>query len=81
MYICSCSFVAVEQVVCCYLTPLQKELYKMFVSSKAAQCELTKKGEVAVSSLSSITQLKKLCNRKLLFKWTLSLVTTNNNLD
>ena len=36
----------------------------MFVSSKTAQCELTKKGEVSVSSLSSITQLKKLCNRK-----------------
>ena len=64
-------FVAVEQVVCCHLTPLQKELYKMFVTSKAAQCELTKKGEVAVSSLSSITQLKKLCNRKsdIFFSW------------
>ncbi|XP_070562643.1 DNA repair and recombination protein RAD54-like [Ptychodera flava] len=51
-----------ELVVCCQLTPLQTELYKRFVASKAAECKLTSNGKVSVSSLSSITQLKKLCN-------------------
>ncbi|XP_077981865.1 DNA repair and recombination protein RAD54-like [Glandiceps talaboti] len=54
--------VKIEQVVCCKLTTLQSELYKKFVSSKAADCQMTKRGEVSMSSLSSITQLKKLCN-------------------
>ena len=70
--------VKVEEVVCCRLTPLQQALYKMFISSKATKCLLAKsegsggggggkakKGGVSASSLSAITQLKKLCNRKL----------------
>ncbi|XP_064625416.1 DNA repair and recombination protein RAD54-like isoform X2 [Lineus longissimus] len=52
--------VKIEQVVSCRLTPLQRELYKRFVDSK--ECQLTSNGKVALSSLSSITQLKKLCN-------------------
>lgn len=53
--------VKIEQVVCCKLSPLQAALYKKFVSSKAAKCEI-KNGKVSVSSLSAITTLKKLCN-------------------
>lgn len=53
-----------EQIICCRLTHLQTALYKQFVQSKAAECQLTSNGKVALSSLSSITQLKKLCNRK-----------------
>lgn len=54
--------VKIQQVVCCSLTPLQVALYKKFVNSKSAQCDLAKNGKMAVSSLSSITTLKKLCN-------------------
>lgn len=52
----------VEQVVCCGLTPIQKELYQRLVSSKAAKIELGKTGNISFSSLAFITQLKKLCN-------------------
>ena len=52
----------VEQVVCCALTSVQKELYHRLVSSKAAKIELGKSGNVSFSSLAFITQLKKLCN-------------------
>ena len=68
--------VKVEQVVCCRLTPLQQALYKLFIESKATKCLLAKSqggtgggggrkngGGVSASSLSAITQLKKLCNR------------------
>ncbi|XP_028399661.1 LOW QUALITY PROTEIN: DNA repair and recombination protein RAD54-like [Dendronephthya gigantea] len=55
--------VKVEQVVCCALTPVQKELYQRLVSSKAAKIELGKSGGgISFSSLAFITQLKKLCN-------------------
>lgn len=52
--------VKVEQVVCCRLSPLQMALYKSFVASQAAQ--IGSDGKVTSSTLSAITQLKKLCN-------------------
>ncbi|KAK6180160.1 hypothetical protein SNE40_012358 [Patella caerulea] len=52
--------VKIEEVVCCRLTPLQMALYKSFVDSRAEELETS--GKMSVSSLSSITQLKKLCN-------------------
>ena len=63
--------VKVEQVVCCRLTPLQTALYKLFTGSKVAKRLLSGSksggsGKVSASSLSAITQLKKLCNRTLL---------------
>lgn len=55
--------VKVEQVVCCRLTDLQTALYKRLISHYAADF-MSVKGDSALSpsSLSSITQLKKLCN-------------------
>ncbi|XP_063153940.1 DNA repair and recombination protein RAD54-like [Candoia aspera] len=53
--------VKIEQVVCCRLTPLQVELYKYFLM-QAKPAEDLKEGKMSVSSLSSITSLKKLCN-------------------
>ncbi|PKU41502.1 dna repair and recombination protein rad54-like [Limosa lapponica baueri] len=53
--------VKIEQVVCCRLTPLQAELYKNFLK-QAKPVEELKEGKISVSSLSSITSLKKLCN-------------------
>ncbi|NXK61433.1 RAD54 protein, partial [Sylvietta virens] len=53
--------VKIEQVVCCRLTPLQNELYKNFLK-QAKPVEELKEGKISVSSLSSITSLKKLCN-------------------
>lgn len=47
----------------CRLTPLQTELYKHFLK-QAKPIETLQKGKISVSSLSSITSLKKLCNRK-----------------
>ena len=55
--------VSVEQVVCCHLTPLQLALYKSFVASQVSVCQMGNEGKVTSSALSSITQLKKLCNR------------------
>jgi len=46
------------------LTPLQAELYKNFLK-QAKPVEELKEGKINVSSLSSITSLKKLCNREL----------------
>ena len=46
------------------LTPLQAELYKNFLK-QAKPVEELKEGKISVSSLSSITSLKKLCNREL----------------
>uniref|UniRef100_A0A4W6CVA6 DNA repair and recombination protein RAD54-like n=1 Tax=Lates calcarifer TaxID=8187 RepID=A0A4W6CVA6_LATCA len=57
--------VKIEQVVCCRLTPLQTELYKRFLR-QAKPVETLQEGKISVSSLSSITSLKKLCNRKML---------------
>lgn len=51
----------IEQIVCCRLTPLQTELYKHFLK-QAKPIETLQKGKISVSSLSSITSLKKLCN-------------------
>ncbi|XP_077306885.1 LOW QUALITY PROTEIN: DNA repair and recombination protein RAD54-like [Lithobates pipiens] len=53
--------VKIEQVVCCRLTPLQSELYKRFLKQMKPAEELNE-GKFSVSSLSSITSLKKLCN-------------------
>lgn len=47
------------------LTPLQTELYKHFLR-QAKPIETLQEGRISVSSLSSITSLKKLCNRKCL---------------
>ncbi|XP_056130294.1 DNA repair and recombination protein RAD54-like [Lampris incognitus] len=57
--------VKIEQVVCCRLTPLQTELYKQFLR-QAKPFETVQKGSVSISSLSSITSLKKLCNHPML---------------
>ncbi|XP_032428421.1 DNA repair and recombination protein RAD54-like isoform X1 [Xiphophorus hellerii] len=53
--------VKIEQVVCCKLTPLQTELYMRFLK-QAKPTETLREGRINVSSLSSITSLKKLCN-------------------
>ncbi|XP_016014553.1 DNA repair and recombination protein RAD54-like isoform X1 [Rousettus aegyptiacus] len=50
-----------EQVVCCRLTPLQTELYQRFLR-QAKPADEFREGKMSVSSLSSITSLKKLCN-------------------
>lgn len=44
------------------LTPLQKELYKRFLG-QAEPLGSLEEGKMNVSTLSSITSLKKLCNR------------------
>uniref|UniRef100_A0A8C7ISZ3 RAD54 like n=1 Tax=Oncorhynchus kisutch TaxID=8019 RepID=A0A8C7ISZ3_ONCKI len=54
--------VKIEQVVCCRLTPLQSELYKLFLRQAKPLQTLQQQGKISVSSLSSITSLKKLCN-------------------
>lgn len=60
--------VPVEEVICCRLTSLQESLYKLLVASKASDCQLNEDTEKPTAgSLSFITQLKKLCNRKLIF--------------
>ena len=46
----------------CRLTPLQIELYKIL--TKSNNIELGKDGKMSTSTLSAITQLKKLCNRE-----------------
>lgn len=53
-----------ELLFCFRLTPLQAELYKNFLK-QAKPVEELKEGKITVSSLSSITSLKKLCNREL----------------
>uniref|UniRef100_A0A3Q4N2W3 RAD54 like n=1 Tax=Neolamprologus brichardi TaxID=32507 RepID=A0A3Q4N2W3_NEOBR len=53
----------IEQIVCCRLTPLQTELYKHFLK-QAKPIETLQKGKISVSSLSSITSLKKLDHQK-----------------
>lgn len=54
-------------LLCFRLTPLQAELYKNFLK-QAKPVEELKEGKISVSSLSSITSLKKLCNREF-FHW------------
>uniref|UniRef100_A0A8C5D3H0 RAD54 like n=1 Tax=Gouania willdenowi TaxID=441366 RepID=A0A8C5D3H0_GOUWI len=51
--------VKIEQVVCCRLTPLQTQLYKCFLKQAMQSLQ---EDRISVSSLSSITSLKKLCN-------------------
>ncbi|KAM9762081.1 LOW QUALITY PROTEIN: DNA repair and recombination protein RAD54-like [Menidia menidia] len=51
----------IELVVCCSLTPLQTELYRGFLR-QAKPLQALQEGGAGVSSLSSITALKKLCN-------------------
>lgn len=59
---------AVEQLVCCQMTPLQLRLYEDFVATKRRECSKDLKnkdgGKLSFSSLAAITTLKKLCNRK-----------------
>ncbi|XP_060071052.1 DNA repair and recombination protein RAD54-like [Ylistrum balloti] len=54
--------VKIEQVVCCRLTPLQTALYQLLVKSKAGDPDMEFDGRPTGTSLSFITQLKKLCN-------------------
>jgi hypothetical protein len=52
-------------VVCCRLTPLQRELYSAFLQSTAARRLLARaegRGRGTAGVLSAITTLKKLCN-------------------
>uniref|UniRef100_A0A914VVU3 DNA repair and recombination protein RAD54-like n=1 Tax=Plectus sambesii TaxID=2011161 RepID=A0A914VVU3_9BILA len=54
-----------ELIVCCGLTDVQRALYEKFINSKAtlAQLRATQQGSRgSATSLSSITNLKKLCN-------------------
>lgn len=53
--------VKIEQIVCCRLTPLQSALYQILVRSKATDIQVDG-DKVSASSLSFITQIKKLCN-------------------
>lgn len=53
--------VKTEQVVCCSPTPLQTELYQRFLR-QARPVQNLQGDQIHVSSLSSITTLKKLCN-------------------
>merc|ERR1712176_1090960 len=54
--------IKIEQVVCCRPSPLQTAIYKSFVNSKATRAALADNKKAAVGALSSITNLKKLCN-------------------
>jgi len=56
-------YFSVEQIVCCRLAPLQSALYQLLVRSKSSDIQV-EGDKVTSSSLSFITQLKKLCNRK-----------------
>ncbi|EUB58337.1 DNA repair and recombination protein RAD54-like protein [Echinococcus granulosus] len=63
----------VEQVVCCRLAPTQAQVYAEFVKRMAREVSKQLGGsggggdkKLSVSSLASITHLKKLCNRELL---------------
>ncbi|VEL11980.1 unnamed protein product, partial [Protopolystoma xenopodis] len=59
--------VSVEQVVCCRLSQIQAAIYSNLVDKKAVEVAAmtsvaARDGRAVVSSLASITQLKKLCN-------------------
>ncbi|VDQ03234.1 unnamed protein product [Trichobilharzia regenti] len=57
--------VKIEQVVCCNLVPGQREVYTDFVKRMAREVALkmnADESKLSVSSLASITHLKKLCN-------------------
>jgi SNF2 family DNA or RNA helicase len=54
-------------VVICKLTPLQTDLYKLFVKSNIDGLDdetTTSSSGVGKDTLSAITAMKKLCNRK-----------------
>lgn len=53
-----------EMIICCQLTPLQKQLYENYLNSEAIKRTVTNNAEVkaSLSTLASITTLKKLCN-------------------
>ncbi len=61
-----CLVLVVEQVVCCKLAPVQAQVYASFVERKAREVASRLGGEkkLSLSSLASITHLKKLCNRE-----------------
>lgn len=56
--------VKVEQVICCNLTPLQVDLYKLFVKSSNIDKidEDAGNSKMSTTTLSAITSMKKLCN-------------------
>uniref|UniRef100_A0A5K3F0S4 Dna repair and recombination protein rad54 n=1 Tax=Mesocestoides corti TaxID=53468 RepID=A0A5K3F0S4_MESCO len=57
--------VKIEQVVCCRLAPVQAQVYATFVERKAREVSAQLSGsekKLSLSSLASITHLKKLCN-------------------
>ena len=54
--------IKIEQVVCCRPSPLQSAIYQSFVNSKATRAALADNKKASVGALSSITNLKKLCN-------------------
>ncbi|XP_063684196.1 DNA repair and recombination protein RAD54-like isoform X1 [Bolinopsis microptera] len=54
--------IKIEQVVCCRPSPLQSAIYTSFVNSKTTRAALADNKKAAVGALSSITNLKKLCN-------------------
>uniref|UniRef100_A0A0R3WDK1 Helicase ATP-binding domain-containing protein n=1 Tax=Taenia asiatica TaxID=60517 RepID=A0A0R3WDK1_TAEAS len=64
--------VKIEQVVCCRLAPTQALIYAEFVKRMAREVSRQLGGsgggekKLSISSLASITHLKKLCNRELL---------------
>ena len=62
--------VKVEQVICCKLTPLQTALYKLYCKAcnldAVEEGDESGKGKIVGTTLSAITQMKKLCNRELL---------------
>ncbi|KAF2896347.1 hypothetical protein ILUMI_09810 [Ignelater luminosus] len=52
-----------EMIVCCQLTPLQKELYLNYINSESIRRTVTGNAQSkTLSTLASITTLKKLCN-------------------
>lgn len=53
-----------EMIVCCELSPLQREIYLNYINSEAIKKTVNENEEVkaGLSTLASITSLKKLCN-------------------
>ncbi|KAF5291759.1 hypothetical protein FQA39_LY14247 [Lamprigera yunnana] len=54
-----------EMIICCKLTPLQKQLYENFIKSDVIRRTVAESGgneKPNLSTLASITTLKKLCN-------------------
>lgn len=54
---------SVEQVICCGLSDMQKELYRKVITSKSTLNALKSEG-ASSSALGAIMNLKKLCNRE-----------------